>query len=175
MILRNSVAEIEETIQALPSLTRKGHSLKTFASLHSVSSSDSRIATHLESTPFSTPLIYSKHAAMGRLTTSLAASVTHADNIPGVLPNISLLDVLLPRSLASSGNKRNVSLQLYFDRTSHWQTSHSIGAKASPTSVVAPVFSCQILEGKTHLSPFTHSNNGPLRAKRLSRTEPSCH
>ena len=56
---------------------------------------------------------------MGRLTTSLAASATHADNMPGMLPNISMLDVLLPRSLAGSGSKRKVSLQLHFDRASH--------------------------------------------------------
>lgn len=47
-----------------------------------------------------------KHTTMGRLTTALAASATRADNLPGELPNISMLDVLLPRSLAGSGGKR---------------------------------------------------------------------
>ncbi|KAI5369271.1 Putative SANT/Myb domain-containing protein [Septoria linicola] len=42
---------------------------------------------------------------MGRLSTSIAATATHADNLPGMLPNVSALDVLLPRSLVGSSRK----------------------------------------------------------------------
>lgn len=52
-----------------------------------------------------TPTTTTNRLTMGRLATNVAAAAVDADNLPEKLPNISLLDALLPKPSKQKKNK----------------------------------------------------------------------
>lgn len=107
---------------------------------------------------------------MGRFATSIAASATHADNLPVVLPKVSLLDALLPRTLTPSvtskktpSESKKVSLSIFVQFTSPHPHCHMRDGECYIILLVVALAFLLTFSATTRPTCFNYSPSALLR------------